>query len=119
VYNASVVRTTPRSGSRSLQVQNIGGVWRTLNGLQPNTRYQLKGFLKLDTNGGDIYLYVKGTPDGEVNSTHLSTSSSSYTEASLIFKTGPTQTSVELGTWKSTTLGKGQVDDLSLVKLTN
>jgi len=112
----SVVSSNARSSSYAFkQTGSNAGIYRTVSGLTPNTTYTFRGWLKAGSTSDQAYLYAKSYGGTGVNSS--TSSSTSYTQASLTFTTGASNTSAEIGLWRSADMGSGTVyaDDFELV----
>ena len=113
----SVVASNMHSGSYAAkQTGSSAGIYRTVTGLSPNTTYTFRGWIKAGASGNSAYLYAKNCGTG-CNGSSLTVSGTSYTFASLTFTTGATNTSAELGLWRNSGMGSGDVyaDDFELV----
>jgi hypothetical protein len=119
---ASVVNNNARNGSYALTVAGDNtGFYRTLTGLKPNTTYTFSAFAKhefaFEPGGTGGYIFARNYGGPEVNTAGTSTSSLSifYESRTVTFTTGATNTSVEIGGWRSGT-GVNDIyfDDLTL-----
>jgi len=91
------------------------GIEQTITGLQPNTTYELRGFLRTNSGSQSVRLGVKnyGGPD-----TYQATSSTSWVEETFTFTTGSSSTSATIYGYKPTTGDYAFVDDVSVVATT-
>ena len=101
-----------KSGSYALVAADNSGATQTVTGLTPNTTYLLTGWLK-SSNPAPVNLGVKWYGGNELT---VQTTSSTYTQLSIRFTTGPASTTAVLYTYNpaggSNTM---YVDDLSLL----
>ncbi len=110
--NATVVKGNAHTGTYAA---NIGvsytGLGKNVTGLAPNTTYILTAWIKNAQPGEATYLGVENYGGGEVN---VNTTSSSYTQLSISFKTGPGITSADIYVWKNAGSFASYVDDITL-----
>jgi len=112
---ASIVSGNAHSGTYAAQITGSGtGVWQTITGLAPSTTYRLKVFGKASSNREQAVLYAKYYGGSEQQATLAGTV---YAESAITFTTGPSNTSVELGVWKSAGRGSVYADDFELIQL--
>ncbi|HEX6686849.1 MAG TPA: Calx-beta domain-containing protein, partial [Candidatus Limnocylindrales bacterium] len=87
------------------------GIEQTITGLQPNTTYKIRGFLKAHSAGQSVRLGVKNHGAAEA---FQEVTSTSWTETTLDFTTGASSTSATIYGFKPTTGGYAWVDDVSV-----
>ena len=114
----AVQSTNARGGRYAMQI--IGdnrGLWQAVYGLKPNTTYRARAFLKGGSVNNSGYLYVRNHGGADVTTLNQAAkvNANGYTEVSLLFVTGPTATTAEIGIWRA---GQGTgslyIDDLQL-----
>ena len=97
---ASVVNSNARSGSNAMKISSTNaGIYRTVTQLSANTTYTFRGYLKAGSAGNTGYLFVKNYGGSEVKSATVQTTS--YTLMTVTFTTGASNTSAEVGVWRS------------------
>jgi hypothetical protein len=97
------------------------GIWQTVGGLQPNTTYRLRGYVKAGTIGNRANLSVKNYGADEIVAwgEAVPINPNSYTEMNLTFVTGANDTSAEIAFWRwQQGSGDVYVDDIHLAKAT-
>ncbi len=93
------------------------GLWQAVYGLKPNTTYRARAFLKGGSANNSGYLFARNHGGADVTTLNqvARVNANGYTEVSLLFVTGPTATTAEIGIWRA---GQGTgylyVDDLQL-----
>lgn len=94
-----------------LKLTGIVRVVQTIEGLHPNTAYQLSGWLKASDAHGCVVLGVTGHggPDVTVNSVELG-----WERKTVDFTTGAESTSVQVFVEQTSDLGTGFADNLGL-----
>lgn len=117
----AVQSTNARGGRYAMHI--IGdnrGLWQAVYGLRPNTTYRARAFLKAGSANNSGYLFVNSHGGAEVTTLNQAArvNINGYTEVSLLFVTGATATSANIGIWRA---GQGTgylyVDDLQLSAL--
>ncbi|MEI9999844.1 MAG: carbohydrate binding domain-containing protein [Verrucomicrobiota bacterium] len=106
----AVVNSNAHSGAYAAEVGYGSAVAQTVTGLTPNTAYTCTGWLEVATPGQYVYL---GAKDFGGTSVSQSVISSTYTQATVTFTTGPTNTSATIFVYQSGT-DAAYCDDLSL-----
>ncbi len=111
VDSVSVPAANARSGSYAVQVggTSMGYAQQVISGLSPNTTYTLSGWAKVNASGVTASIGVKnygGTQTGRT------VSATTYTQVSLTFTTGPTNTTATIYCAKATSSGAIFCDDL-------
>ncbi len=97
-YLASRVSNNAYEGSRAAEITAGGDVINIVSGLKPNTTYKVIARIKTTGKAG---LYVRNYGGAKLSN---STTSSSYTNKSLTFTTGATDTSVDVYVYASSGL---------------
>ncbi|MFI1092691.1 ricin-type beta-trefoil lectin domain protein [Streptomyces sp. NPDC020917] len=113
--SASVVSGNAHSGSYALQVGASPSSAEQIVALAPNTTYQLAGWAEAATAGEQVQIGVKDYGGAEVSS---ATSSTSYTKAALIFRTGASDHQATVYCYKASGGGNGYCDDLAVTVAT-
>lgn len=117
-WNASVVASNARTGTYAARVgtdAGQGSYEQMVTGLQPNTTYRIRGWVKAGQTGAEVRIGAKSFGGTEVN---VASSNTAYTEISTNFTTGSANTSAVMYCWRSTnTAGFGYCDDMVLEKL--
>lgn len=91
--NGAYWSSTKHSGSRSAKVDRPADyVKQTVSGLSPNTQYVLRAWIRADSGGTGV-LGVRNHGGSETTTTSYS---SSWTQRSVTFTTGPGSTSAEI-----------------------
>jgi autotransporter-associated beta strand protein len=109
----SVDSTNARGGKRCLSLTtNRSAAQQTIHGLRPNTTYQLTGWI----NSGGVNCYL-GAKDFGGTVVSQAVNSTSYTQATVTFTTGPSSTTARVYVWLPT-LGASPAyaDDLFLAR---
>lgn len=104
------------AGNRSLKVGTqfgVGSAEQVISGLSPNTTYKLSGFIKTDDSGANVYLGVKNHGASEIAK---ATNSTKFVNENVLFKTGQTNTSATIYVYKSSGVGFGYGDNISVVE---
>lgn len=112
--NAAIVNSNMRTGLKCIQLTGgANAVEQYLTGLQPNTTYRFSGYGKVAAAGQQVLLGVKGYGGAAVDAAFNTTA---YSNNSVTFTTGATQTTATLYFYKA---GTGTVygDDFTLEKL--
>lgn len=108
--------TWKRSGAYAAQLRSGttgGGVYRSISGLTPNTTYLLRGWARLEEYGsGGFNLFVSTYGGPQINQP-LSTETKTWKEYTIVFTTGPSNTSATIGFWRNYS-GYGSFDDMSV-----
>ncbi|RKP54352.1 glycosyl hydrolase family protein [Cohnella endophytica] len=107
----TVVNNNAHTGTYSARVEGTGGnssFSQTISGLSPNTTYTLTGWFKVAS--GNVSIGVKNYGGSQIA---YSTSNTSYTQQTISFTTGASNTSAEIFLWKGTA-GYGYGDDFSV-----
>lgn len=94
----SVVGTTTRTGAWSGKVGSASAIAQTVTGLAPNTTYTVSGWLKAETAGQIAYLGVDNHGGAAVSAP---TSLAAFTQKSVTFTTGPSNTSANIYVYQS------------------
>ena len=117
-YNAGLAAGAEmRGGTYSARLagdSSGAAIYRTVTGLQPNTRYTLSGYLKAETTADGGYLYAEDFGGNSVQSTTLA--NPNYTLATVTFTTGAGNTSAVIGAYKPDGSRALFADDLKLVR---
>jgi hypothetical protein len=110
----SVVNNNQRSGSYSLRAgAGPASSEQTVSGLSPNTTYTLIGWGKLASgSGGTVNIGVKSYGGTE---TSTAVSATSYTQVSINFTTGSSNTSAVIYCYRPSGSGYAYCDDLSVM----
>jgi hypothetical protein len=115
--NGDVVANNAQSGTYAGRLfANESGIYQVINNLTPNSTYTVTAWLKAGSTGNSGYLYAKNFGGTAVNSTIIS--STTYTQVTIQFTTGASNTSVEIGLWRRNTHGTGEffIDNVTMVK---
>ena len=115
--NSAVVANNAHSGTYATRTTGSdAGLYRLLSGLSPNTTYTFRGWIKAGTSGNSAYIYAKNFGGSEVLSSPVT--STNYTQVNITFTTGASSTTAEIGLWRNTSAGSGDVfaDDFELVQ---
>ena len=115
--NSAVVANNAHSGTYATRTTGSdAGLYRLLSGLSPNTTYTFRGWIKAGTSGNSAYIYAKNFGGSEVLSSPVT--STNYTQVNITFTTGASSTTAEIGLWRNTSAGSGDVfaDDFELVR---
>jgi hypothetical protein len=120
--SATVVSQNVRTGNYAMRVSGLdSGIWQIISGLQPNTMYRLRGFVKAGSSGNRGYFYVQDYGGWAIDTSNQASvvNPNGYTEMSLTFVTGANNTSAKIG-FKRWWNGFGDVfiDDLHLARQT-
>lgn len=112
--DATVVSNNQNSGSHAAYVgtaSSYGEIEQVVTGLSPNTSYTLSGWVKC--SGGKMFLRAKDFGGSNVMQ---STTNTNYTQLSLNFTTGSSNTSMTIVGWSSsgTPDSHGFFDDFEL-----
>ncbi|MCX7784291.1 MAG: S8 family serine peptidase, partial [Meiothermus sp.] len=112
-----------RGGSRAAMI-SVGGfgdysLYRTINGLKPNTNYVASVWVRGTgfTNSTAPGMWVSGFGNLELwdhRDTNMWNADNTYRKLTLAFRTGPLSFSAEIGVWAEA--GTVYVDDFSLVE---
>jgi hypothetical protein len=112
----SVAAESPRSGAYSGKLVNGSTFEQVVTGLTPNTNYIVIGYAKVaSATDGELRIGAKDFGGTELNTPITATS---YTPGIVAFRTGATNTSAKIYTWKPNN-GTAYVDDIMLIPLTN
>lgn len=112
LWNASIVAGHAQTGTNAGKLTGgLGSFEQTVTGLSPNTTYTLTVSAKTDSQ--DVKLGVKNYGGAEK---HVSITTSDYSQGTLTFTTGATNTSAIIYLYKSTTGNTAYGDTFSLVK---
>ena len=115
-----IVTNNTRGGSYAVRIPDNAGIWQTVGGLQPNTTYRLRGYVKAGTTGNFANLNAKYYGGDEITAwgQAVPINPNSYTEMNLTFVTGADNTSAEIGVWRwNHGGGDVYVDDIHLAKV--
>lgn len=106
-----VINTNLHSGNFAACLSNNTDVYQTITGLWPNTKYTCTGWFCVLTNGDHQYFDIKNY--GSSTDLTVYATSTNYTQLSITFTTGPTNTSAEVHMvhWS---VGAGYCDDLAM-----
>ena len=120
--SATVVNQNVRTGNYAMRVSGLdSGIWQIISGLQPNTMYRLRGFVKAGSFGNRGYFYAQEYGGSAIDTSNQASvvNSNGYTEMTLTFVTGANNTSAKIG-FKRWWNGFGDVfvDDLHMARLT-
>lgn len=99
------------SGLNGLRVKGQGAPEFTVNGLLPNTQYELSGYVKIvnDQVNFGVKNFDESSPEiSSVNSNAL------FEKKTLTFSTGPNNTSVLIYFYSPSVNGEGYLDDIML-----
>jgi len=113
----SVISSNTFAGAYAASLTgSSSGIFQTLSGLSPNTTYVVSAWVKVDA-GNQGLLYAKSYGGQEVDSYQVT--STAYVPVSVLFATGPTNTSAEVGIWRPAGSGTGTLylDQATLVSL--
>ncbi|GGD70851.1 hypothetical protein GCM10011514_38700 [Emticicia aquatilis] len=113
----TLVNNNARTGIYAVSViGNDVGVGTNISNLLPNTTYTLSGYMKASTAGQNGFVEV-GNYDGTGNWISSTTTSvgTTYTQFTVTFTTGATNTSADIGMWRYGT-GTIYVDDFTLTQ---
>jgi Carbohydrate binding domain len=111
-WNNSVVTGSSHSGTYSMKVGTAAGSGeQTITGLSPNTTYTLTGWTKVSATSVESRIGVKSYGGTEV---YQSVTSTTYTQKTIVFTTGATNTSAIIYCYKLTTTGNSYCDDFTL-----
>jgi serine protease AprX len=117
----AVQSNNARGGGYAMRIVGDNrGLWQAVYGLKPNTTYRARAYLKGGSAGNSGYLFVRNHGGADVTTMNQSAkvNANGYTEVTLLFVTGPTATTAEIGVWRS---GQGTgylyIDDLQLSEL--
>lgn len=111
-WNNSVQANNARTGTYSMRVGTAEGSGeQVVTGLQPNTTYVLSGWVKTSATSVTANVGVKNFGGSQIFSGSTSTS---YTQRSVTFTTGASNTSATVYCYKPTTTGYIYCDDMSL-----
>ncbi|MDQ6419552.1 carbohydrate binding domain-containing protein [Paenibacillus sp. LHD-117] len=108
---ASVVNHNARSGSYALRLAGGPGSAELVLEVQPNTTYTLTGFAKTSDSSQPVRIGVKNYGGAEM---YASISSTTYTEGSVTFTTGSSNTGATIYVYKPSGSADAFGDDLSL-----
>jgi Calx-beta domain-containing protein len=87
------------------------GIEQTVTGLKPSTTYEIRGFLRANSDGQTVRLGVKDYGGPEVYEEQTGTS---WADKTIRFATGPDSTTATIYGYKPTTGGYAWVDDISM-----
>lgn len=107
----AIVTEQARSGTRAARVGGGSAFYQRVVGLQPNTTYALRGWAKADP-GNRVSIGVKeynGIADVQ---SYVDTSY--YQQVTILFTTGPSNTSALIYLWKPDGAGYGYGDDFEV-----
>ncbi len=110
----AVVASDAKSGTNAMRLTGVGsGTEQLVTGLNPNTSYTLKVWIKTASAGDTVLLGVK-----DFGSTQITQASSStaYTQLSVTLTTGSANTSAKIFCYKSVGTGNGFCDDFTMTK---
>ncbi|GGG59604.1 carbohydrate binding domain-containing protein [Paenibacillus radicis (ex Gao et al. 2016)] len=113
---ANVVTAFDQVRSGSYAVRTTGLIEQTIGGLSPNTTYMLTGWAKGSSVNVDGRIGVKDYGGNELQKEIRSVS---YTNAVLVFTTGPSDTSTKIFLWNANGVGELYGDDFTLEQVTN
>ncbi len=109
--SVSATTSSPHSGSYCGQVSGTPGAFdQTVSGLNSNKSYTLTAWVKV-SSGDEIRLGAKNFGGSEINTPVTSTG---WTQVSVNFTTGSSNTSTEIYAWHSSGSGTVWVDDVSI-----
>jgi Carbohydrate binding domain len=109
---ASISNSNQRSGSNCVSLgASTNSVEQVITGLSPNTTYVYTGYGKVVNSGEIVYLGAKNYGGSQVLNTFSTTN---YTQTSVTFTTGTSNTSATLFFFKDTGNGGAFGDDFSL-----
>lgn len=110
----SVVNSNAHSGTYAVQLTGSGvGVNQNIVGLKPNTSYTLTGWTKVTTAGDNVAIGVKNFGGTE---TFQTTTSTGYTQLTVTFTTGATNTTAQIYVWKNSGTSNTYADDFQVVQ---
>ncbi len=112
----SVVNNNQHGGSYCAKLEYVGGNTSSfdqeVNGLQPDTTYTLKAWVKVENSSGKVHLGVKDYSGPE---TSVFSQSTVYTQLTLNFTTGPADRSARIYLYRENVgTGAGYCDDIVL-----
>ncbi|GKX30785.1 hypothetical protein SH1V18_32650 [Vallitalea longa] len=111
-WNSSVSNSNQRTGDYCGQVDKYGS-WEQVIDVLPNKTYTLTGWMVVENQGDEFWLGVKDYGGDEI---HATIDSTSYTQGSIQFTTGPSaSTAIIYAHRPDTGVGSGYVDDLSVI----
>jgi len=114
--SCTVVSSNAHSGTYCAQLGYYGGAEQTVYGLLTNTTYTMSGWLEESVAGQRVYLLAENYGAGQVNT---STTSTNYTNLTITFTTGATNTSALVGAFQVGSSGYAYCDDFVLTGPTN
>ena len=109
------VNNNARSGESALRFEGTRcGVFQNINGLKPNTEYKVSAHMKSENNEA-VLLKVRFYGGEDITRRY---NKSEYGEVTVIFKTGPENTSARIALLKyvAGATGRSWFDDLSVVE---
>lgn len=109
------VNNNARSGESALRFEGTRcGVFQNINGLKPNTEYKVTAHMKSENNEA-VLLKVRFYGGEDITRRY---NKSEYGEVTVIFKTGPENTSARIALLKyvAGATGRSWFDDLSVVE---
>ncbi len=110
----SIINNNTYSGAYAASVTGSeSGYYRTITGLQTNTTYTLTAYGKLSSTGQSSMIYAKNFGG---TTTFAAIGGTTYSKMEVKFTTGATNTSVEIGVWKTSGSGTTYADDFYLRK---
>jgi hypothetical protein len=112
--DVSVVSSEQRSGSYCLRVGNAYASSEQVVTVDPSTSYTLTGWAKMASgSSGDIIIGVKDYGGSQLTE---NISSTSYTQASIDFTSGSSNTTAKIFCYRHTGTGYAYCDDFSVVE---
>ncbi|MDQ8738003.1 carbohydrate binding domain-containing protein [Paenibacillus sp. LHD-38] len=110
---ATVVNAQARTGSYALQLAGGSVSAEQVVTLSPNTTYTLTGYAKTGNSSPPVHIGVKNFGGTEQ---FVSISSTSYTQGSVTFTTGSTNTSATIYAYKPSGATSAYVDDIIITR---
>jgi Carbohydrate binding domain len=109
-----VVASDARAGANSMRLSGTGsGTEQVISGLIANKSYTLRGWVKTGSSSDQTYVGVKNFGGAEVNQF---TTSTAYTQLTVNFTTGSSNTSAKIFCFKSAGTGNSFCDDFTLTQ---
>jgi len=108
----SLVQDGVHGGTYAAKISPTGGAIQEVTGLKPNTTYVFSGWAKVNEPGESLRFTVAGFGGAE---TSVGVRSTEFSQKSIEFTTGATNSSAKVIFWKDGGTGSAVVDDFSLV----
>jgi|GEM_PF-1038980 len=111
-WNNSVVSSNFRTGTYAMQIGSSSGSGeQVISGLSPNTAYALTGWVKTSSSSVTGQIGVKDYGASEV---YLTSNNTNYTQLTVNFTTGASNTTAKIYCYKPTSNGYVYCDDFNL-----